>query len=80
VLRSFDFLQVADALMSGAWVVGTVWRLVTKRARFAAARVLIARPLWWLAARLLSVPNASARYADFSARALAKWEDFLLGR
>jgi hypothetical protein len=32
------------------------------------------------AARLLSVPDARARYAEFSVKVLAKWEDFLLGR
>jgi hypothetical protein len=79
MLRSFNFVELADASMSGAWVVMTAWRVLNRRARFVVVRLLLARPLWWLAIRLLSVPDAHTRYAEFSLKMLAKWEDFLLG-
>jgi hypothetical protein len=71
VLRFFDFIELVSASAGATYVIKTAWRVV---------RLLLAKPLWWLAARLLSVPDASARYAKFRIRALAKWEDFLLGR
>jgi hypothetical protein len=79
MLRSFNFVELADASMSGAWVVTTVWRALNRRTRFGVVRLILARPLWWLAIWLLSVPDARTRYAEFTVKVLVKWEYFLLG-
>lgn len=80
MLRFLDVIGSASALAAVIYVVKTVWRTLTRRERRIVVRLLLARPLWWLAARLLSVPDARDRYSKFSVEALAKWEDFLLGR
>jgi hypothetical protein len=80
VLRYLSFVELANASMCGAWVARNFWRVLKTGNRRPVLRLLFARPLWWLAVRLLSVPDAQARYARFSADVLAKWEDTLLGR
>ncbi len=80
MLRFFDFIGFAGASAGVTYVVKAVRRILVGGERRIVVRLLLARPLWWLAARLLSVPDARARYAKFSVKVLAKWEDFLLGR
>ena len=77
MLRSFDFILIADLLAGGmsTFIKG----FIRRRKRFVALRLLIARPLWWLGARFLSVSDRSNRYEQFSVRALEKWEGLLLG-
>lgn len=41
-------------------------------------RLLLARPLWWLAACALGVREPYTRYEQFRDRALAMWEQWLL--
>jgi hypothetical protein len=77
VLRSFDFILAADLLAGGASTF--VRHFIHRRNLFVALRLLLARPLWWLAARFLSVSDRQGRYNQFSTRALARWESFLLG-
>lgn len=77
MLRSFDFILLADALAIGAPAV--LKHLVRRGKRHVVLRLLLARPLWWMAVRLLTTPDPRARYEQFSTRVLAKWEDFLLG-
>jgi hypothetical protein len=79
MLRSFNSAELANASMSGAWVIMIIWWVLRRRTYFVVVRLLLARPLWWLAIRLLSVPDARTRYAEFSEKMLAKWEGFLLG-
>jgi len=78
MLRSSDFwvLVIQSVIGVSAWL--SARRLVPGRERRPFIRVLFARPLWWLAAWLLAVPDASARYARFRVRALARWETLLL--
>jgi hypothetical protein len=71
VLRFFDFTMLASASAGATYASKVTLRIL---------RLLLARPLWWLAAHLLAVPDASARYVEFRNKALAKWEDFLLSR
>jgi hypothetical protein len=80
VLRFFDFIELASASAGATCIIKAVWRILTKSEHRVVVRLLLARPLWWLGARLLSVPDARARYAKFRVKALAKWEDLLLGR
>lgn len=80
MLRSFEFIDLANASMCGAWIFTTIWRVLRGSERRAVVRLLLARPLWWLAVLLLSVPDAQARYAEFRSKVLAEWEDALLGR
>jgi hypothetical protein len=80
VLRFLGFAELASVLASATFIVKTACRILIKGERHIVIRLLLARPLWWLAARLLSVPDARDRYAEFRVKALAKWEDFLLGR
>lgn len=80
MLRSFDFIALANASMCGMWISTTIWRALRGRKRRAVVRLLLARPLWWLAILLLSVPDAQARYAEFRSKVLTEWEDILLGR
>lgn len=81
MLRSFDSIELANTAMCGAWAISALWRMATKGGkRFTFVRLLLARPLWWLAAWLLAVPNRQSRYAKFRATALVRWEDFLLGK
>jgi hypothetical protein len=77
VLRSFDFIVAADLLAGGASTF--VRHFICRRRLCVALRLLLARPLWWLAARFLSVADLHDRYSQFSTRALAKWESLLLG-
>ena len=80
MLRFFDVVELIGASSAVTYVFKHVWRTLTKREPRVVVRLLAARPLWWLAARLLAVPDASARYVEFRKKALTKWEDFLLGR
>jgi hypothetical protein len=79
VLRSFGFIALADTSICGAWAIAALSRVLRKSKRCAVVRLLFARPLWWLFAWSHSVPDAQTRYAEFRLKALAKWEDFLLG-
>jgi hypothetical protein len=79
VLRFFNFIELANASVAGVWVIKATWHVPTWHKRFTVLRLLLARPLWWLAVRLLAVPDADVRYTKFRARVLARWEDFLLG-
>lgn len=53
-------------------------RMFSRRERYVTLRLLLARPLWWLAARMLALPDAEARYKEFGVKALARWEGYLL--
>jgi hypothetical protein len=79
MLRPFDFSALAGHWSVGLSVVLATLHLVRMGSRRPFLRLLLARPLWWLAARLLALPDASARYARFRDRAIAKWEALLLG-
>lgn len=78
VLRFFDFCAFAGppaALISADLYL---YRRAAKVARHPFIRILLARPLWWMAARLLGIPDAAVRYEQFRIKALASWEAFLL--
>ena len=79
MLRSFDFSALAGYWSVGLSVVLATLHLVRMCSRRSFLRIPLARPLWWLAARFLALPDASARYARFRDRAIAKWEALLLG-
>jgi hypothetical protein len=77
MLRSFYFSSIVD-LATIATVLGVRCLALSRLIRRPIVRVLFARPLWWLAARMLALPDASARYAQFRERAMARWENLLL--
>lgn len=79
MLRLFGSGALTDYCAVGLSAVLVVVRFAIRRRRRPFVRVLLARPLWWLAARLLAVPDAHARYASFRDRALVRWEALLLG-
>jgi hypothetical protein len=79
MLRSFDSSALVAHWPVGLSVVLAALHLIRMGSRRPFLRLLLARPLWWLAARFLAVPSASARYARFCDRAIAKWEALLLG-
>lgn len=78
MLPSFDFSTCIDQWILGTTAALTLLRLTWRCTRCSFVRVVLSRPLWWLGARLLAVPDASARYAHFRDQALARWEALLL--
>jgi hypothetical protein len=73
-------IELVGASASAVYVIKTAWRILARSERRIVLRLLLARPLWWLVARLLAVPDAHVRYTKFSVQVMAKWEDFLLDR
>jgi hypothetical protein len=79
MLRSFAFNTLAHHWAIGLPLTPVVLLLLRRRDCRPFMRLLLARPLWWLGARFLGLPDASAGYARFRERAVAKWEALLLG-
>jgi hypothetical protein len=84
MLRSFGFGHSGELLTGGVCALTVLrhvlGRVMSRRGYHAVVRLLLARPLWWLGAYLLSMPDAQSRYAEFQVKALKKWEDVLLDR
>jgi hypothetical protein len=78
MLRSFCLSPVVDSAAIAIAMVLGARRLGFKLIRRPIIRVLLARPLWWLGARMLALPSASAGYAQFRDRAMVRWENLLL--
>lgn len=78
MLRSFVFSELSDHWVIALPLALAALQIRRRRSRRPFLRLLLARPLWWLAARLLALPDASAAYARFAERAMATWETLLL--
>jgi len=78
MLRSFDLVALVDRSVVGVAAILGVLRIASWWRRQPVVRLMLARPLWWLAARMLAVPDVDARYPDFRDRVLARWEALLL--
>lgn len=79
MLPSFVLAVLWHGWPMGLWALATILKhIFGRRKRHPALRLLIARPLWWLAAHALAVPDAKARYEEFRGKALARWEGYLL--
>jgi hypothetical protein len=79
VLPSFVLAALERGWRMGLWVLAAILKhILDRRKRYPVLRLLIARPLWWLAAHALAVPGAEARYEEFRGKALARWKGYLL--
>jgi hypothetical protein len=65
MLRSFDVGPLLDPSLFGLSGFLILRRLVRRTERGSFMRVPLARPLWYLGARLLGVPDASTHYQQF---------------